>query len=225
MEYSNVELSEMQKAYVECIQKIFTRSPIQEEGFAESAKVLADLGWSIPVGLTYSQITHLALPGHKPEVVSASIVDFYVKDNCAELEKLVSNTIGKDQMFEPWNDVLEECLYTFRSERYLLLPPALLSIVEGYLSCKLGMFASQAVRMIDPTKAKAETPYEHRVFATVWLSISVLVSKFYKPIKFFGPEPDELNRHWIVHGRSVSAEARTDSVKLFNVLGSLATMS
>jgi len=38
---------------------------------------------------------------------------------------------------------------------------------------------------------------------------------------FTGAEPNKLNRHWIIHGRSTPAEAKIDSVKLFNLLGSL----
>jgi hypothetical protein len=211
----------MEKDYLLSMVKFLLPTEAEEDSREQSALRLASLGWSLPVLFSHCQIVEAAKAVYTPEQVNEVIVQFYVDNDFLILKKLVLETIFKADDIDPWRKTIEQCYDSFIQGKYLVVVPTLITVIEGYLSQKIGTMTSANVRMMGPTKSKAIEPKAHRLDKTIWLSVSVIIDTLYQPSDFSGNEPSTLNRHWILHGRSSPMDSKTDSVKLFNLLGSL----
>ena len=211
----------MDKNYLQELMNFLLPSEEEENKREKSVLHLASLGWSLPAHSSYRQINEIAKPEYKSEQVDKKFVHFYTENENSILKDLVFNTLKGTIDFYPWQNTVEECYESFSNNRFLVVVPTLLTVVDGYLSLKVGTFKTTNIRIISPTKNKANEKKDHRLDKTIWLSISAIINNLFQKTNFSGNAPDALNRHWILHGRNTPIEAKVDSVKLFNLLGSL----
>ncbi|WP_162926394.1 hypothetical protein [Teredinibacter purpureus] len=183
---------------------------------------MENLGLSMPVMLSYKQINDVAKPEYAQDQVDEAFFSFFTDNDSETLKDLMFNNALNDFDIAPWEKMIEECYESFFNKRYLVVVPTLITVIEGYLSLKIGTFNTTNVRMITPTETKAQEAHLHRRDKTTWLSVPEIVDALYQKSDLTGNEPSKLNRHWILHGRSTPLEAKTDSAKLFILLGSRA---
>jgi hypothetical protein len=211
----------MDKDYLLNMVNFLLPTDAEEDSREQSALRLASLGWSLPILFSHLQINEAAKQEYTSDQVDEAMVMFFTENEFSSLNDLVFKNVLKASGIEPWKKSIKECYESFVQERYLVIVPTLITIIEGYLSLKVGTLNSTNVRMITPTKNKAQEPKTHRLDQTIWQSVSAIIDTLYQPNDFSGTQPSSFNRHWILHGRSAPLEAKTDSVKLFNLLGSL----
>lgn len=211
----------MDKDYLLNMMKFLLPSEAEEDVREQSALRLASLGWSLPTQFSYKQINEAANSIYTQEQVDEAMLSFYTDNELSVLKDLLFNQVVVSPDFEPWKNVVKDCYKSFEQGFFLVVVPTLITVIEGYLSLKIGTLNSTNIRMRAPTKTKAEEPKEHRLDNTIWISIYTIIDNLYQKSDFTGTPPANLNRHWVLHGRNTPAEAKIDSVKLFNLLGSL----
>lgn len=209
------------KEYVLRMAQLLLPSKSEELEYETSVVRLGTLGWSAPVQFWHKLTIEFANPAHTADQVNEAFVTFYTDQGNARLLELIDKHLLGEPILQPWHETLRDCRESFLAGRYLVLVPALITVMEGVLALKIGTFTSTNVKLMAPTKAKAQQPTAFRLNQSIWLSISSLIDQLYQPVDFSGPAPNALNRHWILHGRSTSKDARHDSLRLFNLLGSL----
>lgn len=200
--------------------KFLSPSPAQADAYQASVLRLAELGWSAPIQFTHLQTVEFGNPSHTADNVNEAMVEFYIQDGSERLSKTVDDILKRSEL-EPWHQTIAECLDSFKSARFLVVVPTMITVMEGILALKTGTFLSKEVRMIAPTKRVANAPKASRLEQSIWLSVAKLIEQLYTKASFEDEAPDFLNRHWILHGRNTSKDARLDSLRLFNLVGSL----
>ncbi len=136
------------------------------------------------------------------------------------------------------NDIIEKCLYhPFLNDHKRLFKQAIVAYQNGqYELAALGF-----VTVIDDTLTQASGMNTHKAYDRCMVILDKFVKSemvsdkeyatislfttfrstylaLYKPVPFDEDEPYELNRHWIVHGRTKRELTRLDCVKLLNFL-------
>ena len=69
---------------------------------------------------------------------------------------------------------------------------------------------------VDNFPAEGSTIEKH-----VWISYNTFIRKLYEKSDFNANEPDVINRHWLLHGRSDYEQTELDCIRLFNAVQSL----
>lgn len=114
-----------------------------------------------------------------------------------------------------------ECWIAFQNDLFAICATSLMSVIEGILS----EFSDdkQDIRMmricqkqVDSSPANEETIAKH-----VWISYNKFIRSLYQKSDFTSNEPDEINRHWLLHGRSDFEIEELDCIRLFNAVQSL----
>lgn len=207
--------------YFENMIKFLLPTENEAKEFEISITRLADIGWALPIHFSHKMTVELANDSNADDEIAERFRDFYTANDNKQLQELVIELI-KDESLRQWHPLIQECYLSFIDGRHLVTVPALITAVEGVLAQKLGILKSQKVRMISPTKAKRNEQENYSLDKAIWISVLKLVENLYDNKRdFSGNDPDFTNRHWILHGRNSQQWGAVDSIRLFNLLGSL----
>jgi hypothetical protein len=206
--------------FIQKIAQFLLPTKREETEFETSVLRLGGLGWSPPITFSHKMTVETGDPTYSDSQIEDALVDFYTRDENANLGELVKNLLDKTEL-APWHPILSECFESFLAERYLITIPTLVSVMEGVLALRLGMSTSRNVKMMRPTRDMAQQPHAFGLDRSIWLSVSKIIDQLYQPVDFAGVTPDSLNRHLILHGRGTTKDAKMDSLRLFNLIGSL----
>lgn len=196
-------------------------SEASRSDFQENVKRLSELGWVLPVTLGISSIRELGNPQQTDAEIDKWFVDYYQLNEFENFNVLLKS-IEKAPSLVEWKRLIAECAESFKSGYKIVSIPALITIIEGCLSKKLGTFKSNNIRVIRPAKDKLDGLHSHELVKVLWLSLYCFVAKLYEKSDFSSDKPLFINRHWILHGRDSTQWADTDFFRLFNLLGALA---
>jgi hypothetical protein len=113
---------------------------------------------------------------------------------------------------------------SFNHSRYLICTTALITILEGLLS-EFGD-DKKDIRMIRICRFQMDqTKTDKKIINhLVWVSFFNFIKELYDKSAFDESEPDRINRHWILHGRTDKQVGEADCLRLFNAIYSLVTM-
>jgi hypothetical protein len=151
--------------------------------------------------------------------------EFFTFQDSHNLNFLVTETLLNSSLLSDWKETIAQCKTAYDAQLYNVVVPTLITVAEGSLSKLIGTYKTKNVKMIVPTKTRASGPHRFELDQSTWLSISAIIEQLYEPSDFTKSVPDKLNRHWVLHGRQTPMEAKLNSLKLFNFLGSLDLVS
>ena len=60
-----------------------------------------------------------------------------------------------------------------------------------------------------------------KILKYTWISYNMFIGKLYAKSDFSAEEPEEINRHWLLHGRSEYDISEIDCIRLINAIQSL----
>lgn len=184
----------------------------------EGAPRLAECGWTVPMNMAPYQLRDLLLET-RTGAIDASLDKFF---QGAYLEELMRN-IEREQKLNRFFPLLRQCRAAFERKDYLICIPALLVVLEGALA----EFNPGLWRARDRNRFFAEKVSSTDVDAishAVWRSMEVFFASVFKNGDFAGPQPELLNRNWILHGRASADWERVDVVRLYNAIHTLVCM-
>lgn len=184
---------------------------------------LAQIGWTIPQNMTYMTLIKVS---RAPEAdVAAYMKEYFTLNNYEKFDDLLRQ-ISNSKIRKDIIEVTEECRAVFGQGHYAVCAMALSAVIEGLLSKYLT--DKQDIRMKKLCKEQIETFPEdgHLIDKCVWDSIYRFISDFFQKSDFNASEPDEINRHWLLHGRAdYSGINEIDCLRLFNVVGSICVIA
>ncbi len=193
----------------------------EEEEIEKGAMKLADAGWALCPVLPPKHFQEIADTEYTNDELNQIMVEFYTTDNGIYLNELIQTTLLESSHLSDWQITISQSKVAYDAELYNVVVPALFTVVEGFLSKLVGTYATNNVRMIGPTKAKATGNHKHRFDKSTWLTIFAIVNDLYQKSDFSGSAPTQINRHWVLHGRHTQNQAKIDAIKLFNLLGAM----
>lgn len=205
------------------------RKNIEEEAIkrvSESDKILDTVvtkliaeGWTLPSELSIAAVNAL---GNTDELddVNSFMQLFYSYDDYRHMKAMIKE-IQEAKIKAGLIKLVTECWSAYNSKMYAICATSLLSVIEGILS----EFSDdkQDVRMkkvcqkqVDNFPSDGSTILKH-----VWISYNQFIRNLYQKSDFTVDEPETINRHWLLHGRSDFEVQEIDCMKLFNAIHSL----
>lgn len=182
------------------------------------AKLVAE-GWTLPAELPITVIYTL---GNTDELddINLFMEQFYTYDDYRNMKAMI-NGIQESRIKAGLMKLVNECWDAFNSKKYAICATSLLSVIEGILS----EFSDnkQDIRMMRVCQKHVDTfpPDGSTIKKHVWISYNQFIKILYQKSDFTADEPETINRHWLLHGRSDYEVTEIDCIKLFNAVHSL----
>lgn len=176
-------------------------------------------GWTLPAELPITAVNALGNTDILDDV-NSFMEQFYAYDDYRNMKAMLKE-IQESKIKEGLKKLVNECWNAFNSKMYAICATSLLSVIEGILS----EFSDdkQDVRMmkvcqkhVDSFPSDGSTIMKH-----VWISYNQFIRNLYQKSDFTANEPDIINRHWLLHGRSDFEVEEIECMKLFNAIHSL----
>ena len=186
------------------------------------SKLVAE-GWTLPAELPITAINALG-NGDELDDVNSFMEEFYCFDDYRNMKVMIKG-IQESKIKEGLKKLLTECWDAFQSGMYAICATSLLSVIEGILS----EFSEDKrdVRMIKVCQEHVDAfpPDGSTIMKHVWISYNQFIRNLYKKSDFTAEEPDDINRHWLLHGRSDFEVEEIECIRLFNAVHSLCMIS
>lgn len=182
------------------------------------AKLVAE-GWTLPAELPITAINALGNTNELDDV-NTFMEQFYTYDDYRNM-KAMTKGIQESKIKAGLIKLVNECWNAFNSKMYAICATSLLSVIEGILS----EFSDdkQDVRMMKVCQKHVDTfPNDgSTIMKHVWISYNQFIRNLYQKSDFTADEPEAINRHWLLHGRSDFEVEEIECMKLFNAVHSL----
>lgn len=136
-----------------------------------------------------------------------------VVDGCVE-----SNLLGVNKRR------FTQAVEAYRMEAYDISAVALLSILDGLLSKCSGenprntSMLTHAKKILEKLELGDEINTEEYAGLILYMTFSSAITSLTQGVHFDEDEPKELNRHWIMHGRSNRVITQLDCIKLIHCI-------
>lgn len=155
------------------------------------------------------------------EIMRADNVDFLLGDN-PEIRKLIDSAIdesSKSSLIKPYDALYQQTITAYKSELHDLAVLGFFAIIDGLLSditmdhgsVRIKQRTEKAVNVEDIHVSVDIADINLALHKASLLRVAELLSKS-KP--FSGAEPEILNRHWVMHGRTRTKKTQADCEKL-----------
>lgn len=182
-----------------------------------ASKRLAACGWTIPLNLDLRQIINLAEQSNSREEVDQFFVDYFTANEGRELEILRQDLLVNDSL-KKWQPLLGDCFAIFEIGYHRPAIPALLSVLEGFLSEQSGTKKRLKVESLHREVERLSRDHKRELSLLGVISGKTFVAAMWQYASFEEAAPIHLNRHWILHGRDETSWTKADVLRLFNAL-------
>ena len=176
-------------------------------------------GWTLPAELGIYAVNVI---GQTDEIedINAFLREYFTCNDYKVTKKMIDGIL-QSKIREGLKKLVNECWNAFQNKLYVVSAMSLLSVIEGILSD----FSDnkQDVRMMRVCQYHVDNFPEgdSTIEKHVWISYNTFIRNLYKKSDFTSDEPDEINRHWLLHGRSSFEIDELDCIRLFNAVQSL----
>lgn len=201
-----------------------TKKRMQEfdETLSKLTDKLAPLGWTLPTELGVYAINVL---GNTNEIedINKFFYDFYTYDDGINF-KILLETIDKSMIEDQFKKAVKECVFSFKNCKYIITVNTLLAVIEGMLSRFYENKDNiQMMRVCREIVEKSEQSDSNNgsIEKYIWKSYLNFITSLYTKSSFSENEPQGLNRHWLLHGRSEYNVTEVECYKLFNAICTL----
>jgi hypothetical protein len=179
----------------------------------DAAKHIGDVGWTLPMWATPAEVSHI-LEAATERHIDDVFLDYYEADGGVNYRQLKSYLLRKESLIQ-WRPLIEQCFTVFEYDLYLVVVPAMITVVEGAI---VAVGGADAWRQKDPKqtarKLLGRWPKDS-VKCAIWLSIDAFVSHLFEHRSFADTRPLLINRPWILHGRDDPSWTKADCLRLF----------
>jgi len=180
---------------------------------------LKDIGWTLPAELGIYAVNVI---GNTEEIQDIEkFFEMYFTYNDYKHTKAMIDNILDTPISDGLKKMIRECWMAFQSKLYAVCATSLISVIEGVLS-EFSTDKSDVRMMKVCQNIVDEFPSDgSSILKHVWISYNNFIRNLYQKSDFKQVEPDEINRHWLLHGRSDFKIKEIDCLRLFNAVESL----
>lgn len=193
---------------------------IIEEGYKDLISNVAHTGWTIPLTIDIQQLSELQNSSLDSEKIDEFFLKFYTDEQLDVISHMISSAIdsqGQKKRFE-------EAYLNFKQEMYSSCLTVLTTILEGVISSFGDDPNSVKVKRICNYHASEEKKNGNAIKSLCWQSIYEYSTILFKNSDFSKAEPDETNRHWLLHGRTNKIGERVDCIRVMNALSTISNL-
>lgn len=160
-------------------------------------------------------------------IINSENINKTLRELCAKNKFHKANeTIQKCRehiLLKPYERIFSQSIVAYREKQYDLATIGMLSIIDGLLSDVSGDAATSMYKRVDAILKKADETEiiesnDVAILALAWTVEKAVESLSTNQYPFSGKEPKNLNRHWIMHGRSHRRKTQLDCIKLINLI-------
>ena len=215
---------ELTKEQITAIQKVILKKTEESvQDFDKELDVVVNKlsaeGWTLPAELNIYAVKMIANT-NKLDDINTFLYWFFTTESYRKTKDMVV-AAKSSQIKEGLKKLLDQCWQAFQSKLYAVCATSLLSVIEGILS----EFSDnkQDVRMMKVCQKKVDTfpTTGSTIQKHVWISYNNFIRNLYQKSDFSTDEPETINRHWLLHGRSDFEIDEIDCIRLFNAVQSL----
>lgn len=180
---------------------------------------LSSDGWTLPAELGIYAVNVIGQTD-KIEDINSFLCDYFTREDYLVTRKMI-DSILHSSIRESLKKLVQQCWDAFQNKLYAVCATSLLSVIEGVLS-EFGD-DKRDVRMMRICQYHVDNfpPDGSTIEKHVWISYNTFIRNLYQKSDFNDDEPDEINRHWLLHGRSDFEQDEIDCIRLFNAVQSL----
>lgn len=150
-----------------------------------------------------------------------TILEYESKNDFAVSDAIISKCLAHN-FIKPHLSLFEQCISSYRGGFYNLSAVGFSAVIDAALTeaTKNPTHRSldRCYAILDKLKEKDVVDDEEFAILTLFMTFNATVESFYKSAPFSEEEPDEINRNWIVHGRTMRSFTRLDCIKLIRIL-------
>ncbi|MGR6342359.1 hypothetical protein ACU5CE_31895, partial [Priestia megaterium] len=188
---------------------------IDYESFYKGSENIGKWGWTVPFSFGLVHIKYFENDNLTKKEVDTFFANYYSSE-INEFDKM-TNSILKNKGICKWHEAIKQSIYAHKNGKFILSISTLIPTLEGILSTfesnKSNIHMKKVCRnMLEKTDDEAW------VDKIMWTSCYHFVSALYERSDFNKEEPEILNRHWILHGRTAFNSSEIDSLRIFNSL-------
>lgn len=202
------------------VEPIVPATDIIEEEFSDTVSKIAQAGWTIPLTIDVERLDEL-----KECVTSQTDIDnffseFYTDDELEKLYQMIYNSIsnlGQRKRFE-------ECYIIFKQGLYSSCLTTLTTILEGVISTFGDDPKDVRIMRICNFHVEEERNKGNKIKSLCWQSMYEYTKLLFEKSDFSQTEPNETNRHWLVHGRTSVIGDRLHCIRLINALSTISNL-
>lgn len=179
-------------------------------------------GWTLPSDAGIFMIKRLADEDEVKDI-NAFLEWYYTVEEYFHVKYMV-NFINDSPIKEGVKKLFLECWDAFQNNLYALCSTGLVAVIEGILSeysddKKDTRMMKICQKMVD------EFPDDGSIILKyMWISYNIFIRNLYEKSDFSATEPNEINRHWLLHGRSDFEISELDCIRLINAVQSICTI-
>lgn len=193
---------------------------ILSDEYTAVAESIAQSGWTIPLNIDIRRFDELKKLTGDNEAIENYFVDFYQGAELRLMFRKVKRSLdnGAQQV------TFSECISAFEQGMFSICLTTLLTVLEGLVSSFGDDPQDVRVMRICKFHADDEMQKKNKIKSLCWLSMYEFTKILFQKSDFSQPEPSEINRHWIQHGRTGKSAERTDCLRIFNALSTLTSI-
>jgi hypothetical protein len=192
------------------------RNGIDYEGTTRKARAgavrMADIGWTFAAWMGPGYAAALATAPYK-EIDAVLVERYRAGGSLTKRLKLTSQELLTSPQLKPWKQLLKLTFKCLLAEQYALCVPALLNVIEEYVSACLVYTLK-----LSPSSIRPHVDLENGL---AWSSTVVFVNHMFANSHFYRPVPSSKNRPSLPQIRPEVRWKQPDALKLVNALATL----
>lgn len=163
------------------------------------------------------------------DILSESCTDTIITQHLEEtsykeIDRIIAES-RKSILLKEKKTLFSHSIGAYRKNHYDLACIGFIGIIDYLMSKTSGDISTSSKKHIQIILEKMKTDevldsFEFSFFAT-FLSFEVVIKSLFSFSDFSEMEPEDLNRHWIAHGRTQKEYTKLDCVKLINLIYAL----
>lgn len=199
---------------------IVPATDVIEEGYKELVSIIAHSGWTIPLTIDVQQLEELRKCCSDNGKIDEFFLGFYSDEQLDELYQIIYSSINNEGQKKRF----EEAYSIFRQGMYSSCLTVLTTILEGVISSYGDDPKDVRVMRICNYHASEEKQNGNSLKSLCWYSIYEYTTLLFEKSDFSKAEPDEANRHWLVHGRTSQIGEKVDCIRVMNALSTISNL-
>lgn len=176
---------------------------------------LKNSGWTMGMNLAPYHVVEIG------EKISAGQVDeyfynLYMSYDCEEFNRMIEEI--RRNLESRLIKAFDECVYAFEHQKYVICINTLIPILEGIISEFFYDKNNIMMKKVCRVQLERSNNNEFNLDRIAWSINLNFIERLYLKSEFDKDEPLNINRHWLLHGRSSYDINIIDCLKIINAI-------
>jgi hypothetical protein len=177
-------------------------------------------GWTLPLSFDISELDELNKHAKSPSDLENYLELFYSDSRFYEMLDYITQHISNKGQKTRFKESIE----IYKQQLYSSCSVILTTILEGLISTFGDDPKDVRIMRICRYHEGEELRKDNRLKALYWKSIHAYTTILFEKNDFSSAEPNSINRHWLIHGRTMKTSEKMDCLRLFNAISTIVSL-